>query len=152
MNAAAPEICPRAAENGIGRPGSPFKITGECNWREDRTCSYCGSFHPDDFMACLEAGTVVLTPTDKSYKVYVHLYAGEPERAPEGTHPDVARSIERTYPHGKPMGGPAGKFYFQHLSVDQRIRFIELLNQGRFKINSPGCFYVLPFFCVRTPG
>ena len=39
-------------------------------WREDNTCSFCGSLHPDEFLRRVEAGEV-LTPTDKSYKVYL---------------------------------------------------------------------------------
>lgn len=41
-------------------------------WPEDGTCHYCGSLLPETFVACLEAGTIKLTPTDKVYKVYVH--------------------------------------------------------------------------------
>lgn len=42
------------------------------------------------------------------------------------------------------------KFYFQHLSVDQRKRFVELHNAKTFKLAFPGHFYVLPFFMVRA--
>lgn len=35
-----------------------------------RACSYCGSMHPDDVFAAIEAGKM-LDPTDKNYKVYV---------------------------------------------------------------------------------
>lgn len=38
------------------------------------------------------------------------------------------------------------KFYFQHLSEDQKTRFVELLNQRAIKIGYPRHFYVLPFF------
>lgn len=39
-------------------------------WRVDRSCSYCGSMHPDDFMRYCEEGKR-LGSTDKNYKVYV---------------------------------------------------------------------------------
>lgn len=45
--------------------------------------------------------------------------------------------------------GKAHKFYFQHLSIDQRKRFVELLNSGTMKVGYPGRFYQLPFFCSR---
>lgn len=49
------------------------------NYRPDgnRTCSYCGSIHPDDLMAiCRKIPTddrYAVEPTDKSYKVYVRI-------------------------------------------------------------------------------
>ncbi|MEA3042986.1 MAG: hypothetical protein QOH47_824 [Sphingomonadales bacterium] len=86
------------------------------NWRDDRTCSYCGSLHPDDFMEQVEAGAELI-PTDKRYKVYI-------------------RSAERGQQ----------KFYFEHLDNAQRDRFLELLNAAGLKLALPGFFYVLPFF------
>ncbi|MES2671608.1 MAG: hypothetical protein V4673_14490 [Pseudomonadota bacterium] len=47
-----------------------MQLEHKSHWRADRTCSYCGSMHPDDVFAAIEAGSQ-LTPTDKSYKVYV---------------------------------------------------------------------------------
>lgn len=40
------------------------------------------------------------------------------------------------------------KFYFQHLSVDQRKRFVDLYNDKTLKLAFPGHFYVRPFFMV----
>lgn len=115
-----PEFCPRAVENG-GGPNSPFNspYNGEMTWREDDTCSYCGSLNPATFMARLEAGDVELTPTDKNYKVYAD---------------------------GAGLRGHS-KFYFQHLNEEQKQRFIELYNERKLKMAYPGHFYVLPFFC-----
>ncbi len=42
------------------------------------------------------------------------------------------------------------KFYFQHLSEAEKLEFLDLLNQGKIRIGSPGHFYVLPFFAVRA--
>lgn len=42
------------------------------------------------------------------------------------------------------------KFYFQHLSVEERKRFIELLNAKKMKLAYPGHFYRMPFFCQRV--
>lgn len=47
------------------------------------------------------------------------------------------------------IGDGHGKFYFQHLSVDQRYAFLALLKNKALKIGYPGHFYVLPFFIVR---
>jgi hypothetical protein len=38
------------------------------------------------------------------------------------------------------------KFYFQHLSEDQRREFFELYRDGKLNVGYPGRFYVLPFF------
>ncbi|EPR09880.1 hypothetical protein M527_07070 [Sphingobium indicum IP26] len=115
-------FCPRG-------PGadSPFNapFNGEATWQEDRTCSYCGSLHPDVLFEQIEKGAQ-FGPTDKSHKVYVHLID------------HVVRG--------------AGKFYFQHLDQSQRGKFIELLNAGAVNIGYPGHFYVLPFFAMRAPS
>lgn len=59
--------CPRGAG-----PDSPFKspFDGHAHWREDGTCSYCGSMKPAIFLEMVEDGREVI-PTDKDYKVYV---------------------------------------------------------------------------------
>ena len=57
--------CPRRAE---GCPA--FLRDKKDTWRDDRTCSFCGSMHPDDFMVAAATGAE-LGPTDKNYKVYV---------------------------------------------------------------------------------
>jgi len=46
-------------------------------WRDDRTCSCCGSIHPDDFMTLARSGEAEIGPTDKRYKAYVE--GGEQE-------------------------------------------------------------------------
>lgn len=114
-------ICPRREEDGTG-PGSPyFESDNKDTYRGDDTCSYCGSLNPDIFMEWLEAGDVELTPTDKNYKVYV-----------EGSK---ARSHT--------------KFYFQHLSPEQKMRFVALMNANALRLAEPGHFYVLPFFASK---
>lgn len=45
------------------------------------------------------------------------------------------------------MATTHAKFYFQHLSPEQRTRFVELINERKMKVGMPGHFYVLPFFC-----
>lgn len=95
-----------------------FKLPAMDFIRSERgTCSYCGSMDADAFMARVEAGTIEIGTTDKDYKVYVH---GE--------------------------GIKAIKFYFQHLSVEQRMRFVELMNEKRIKFEGGQGFYVKPFF------
>jgi hypothetical protein len=46
--------------------------------------------------------------------------------------------------------GATEKFYFQHLSIEQRKAFIDLLNSRKLSIGEPGHFYVLPFFMQRA--
>lgn len=58
-----------------------------------------------------------LGPTDKSYKVYVKLKNEKTE-----------------------------KFYFQHLSEENKKKFVDLINDKKLKIGFPGHFCVLPFF------
>lgn len=112
-------FCPRAIENG-GGPDSPFHapMNGEATWRDDATCSYCGSMKPEAFFRAVEAGSTVV-PTDKNYKAYVR-EAGAPRD---------------------------GKVYFQHFDEADKHRFIELVNSKRMTIGMPGHFYRIPFFC-----
>ena len=105
--------CPRRAE------GSPaWSKPEDDKWRDDKTCSYCGSLHPDDFMRLAEEGKPI-TPTDKNYKAYID---------------------------------KSTKFYFQHLSEDQKKKFIELLNSKKLTLEYPGHFYNLPFFISGPRG
>ncbi len=67
MNGAdVPFACPRRTEEF-----GPWDHSAAIDtWREDRTCSFCGSLAPETFMRLAGEGTD-LTPTDKNYKVYV---------------------------------------------------------------------------------
>lgn len=144
-----PQFCPRAVENG-GGPGSPFKppLNGEMKWREDHTCSYCGSLNPDEFMRRLEARDVTLVPTDKSYKVYVE-GPGFTQTFRDCPRDAICKGPEEcTHWATRAVGGT--KFYFQHLSPEQQVRFIELYNSRCLRIGVPGYFYQLPFFCRRV--
>lgn len=117
-------VCPRRVE---APPGWLAQHADHDRWElrdGRRCCSWCGSTNPDDLMAALRDGAVELGPTDKSYKAYVHA-------APGGEH--------------------QGKFYFQHLSREQQVEFIDLVNAKAFPIGFPGRFYVLPFFARPQP-
>lgn len=70
-------------------------------------------------MQWLELGQKI-TPTDKSYKSYVSC----------------------------PNGGEA-KFYFQHLTPEQKKRFVELHNENKIGFEYPGYLYTFPFFMVE---
>lgn len=120
-------------------------------WREDDSCSYCGSLNPDVFMARVEAGDVELVPTGKSYKVYLES-VGEAFRQTYRDCPmDSAPHMPAVCPHWVTRRVEHAKFYFEHLSDEQRRRFVELLNERKLKIGYPGHFYVLPFFIAREP-
>jgi hypothetical protein len=47
-----------------------FKLPEFDTWRDDKTCSYCGSLSEAAFFEALDAKEK-LGPTDKNYKVYV---------------------------------------------------------------------------------
>lgn len=134
-----------------------------------RSCSYCGSISPDELFAAIEAGAEI-GPTDKSYKVYVdlpHPESGQPCVVSSANFKFAVDAIEVTeenigtlpldsYQRANYLGhwvqiskrGPAAhaKFYFQHLSVEQQQRFIDLLNAKKINIGMPGYFYARPFF------
>lgn len=112
-------VCPRRRETF--RPTTrPWHLD---YWRDDRTCSYCGSMHPDDFMDGARAGWEI-GPTDKNYKAYMALRT-------DSDH------------------GYTSKVYFQHLSREDREEFADLLNLGKLNVGYPGQFYRRPFFLAR---
>lgn len=138
-----------------------------------RACSYCGSLSPDELFAAIEAGCE-LGPTDKSYKVYVDLPEPNPDQmrvvSAATSKPDHGNWVQAseenravieasgwTYREGEWIQfgakGPTinAKFYFQHLSEDECMRFVDLFNAKKIKIGSPGHFYVFPFFMKRAP-
>ena len=65
-------ICGYRKVQGSAIADSVFKQDGPNldTWLGDRSCSYCGSMHPDDFMRYCGEGKR-LGSTDKDYKVYV---------------------------------------------------------------------------------
>lgn len=127
--------CPRAEESPM------FIFDGSAIWMKDNRCSYCGSLHPDILMERLEHQDAIVAPTDKNYKIYVKAKMdAEPfsqtysQRTTDNEREWITRNVSQT------------KFYFQHLSKDQMVRFIELLNEGKLNLDYPGRFYVKPFF------
>ncbi len=165
--------CPRRSEDWRPLPdgqADTWRRRGRAD--QPRTCSYCGSLHPGDFLDLALAGAQ-LGPTDKDYKVYVDWPdpdAGVPwiyaSANFEKTDPDWLKVTDEnvaTLPgDGHPIVGhyvciepksatQHGKFYFPHLDEAQKRQFVELLNAKRLTIGSPGHFYRLPFFAVSEP-
>jgi len=56
--------CPRRNE------GYGYGVEGKDSWRDDNTCSFCGSLNPAKVLAEIEAGERVI-PSDKAYKMYL---------------------------------------------------------------------------------
>lgn len=97
-------------------------------------CSFCGSLHPGKFLELIARGWSV-GPTDKNYKAYLHQVFTGPERtAVPGEPLPVLEQFRQS------------KFYYMHLSEEQRQQFIGLYNDGVMRIGDPGYFYVLPYF------
>ena len=117
--------CPRRAENMFPQVMYPSEDTWEKRG-EVSHCSYCGSMDPVEVLQFMHEGCS-LGPTDKNYKVYV-------------SH-----------------GFVSSKFYFQHFDKPQMDEFINIVNgeypnEPKFKIDYPGYFYVLPYFCKPKKG
>ena len=77
-------LCPRRIEvqDRIGTPAHDHWLKFKAA-HGNRVCSFCGSLHPDDFLALVKASaeaqadasyetSVQIEPSDKSYKLYVH--------------------------------------------------------------------------------
>lgn len=155
--------CPRRGESHFG--SSPEFARDNDYDPLDDTCSHCGSLNPETLMARLEAGDVTLGSTDKSYKVYVENDGGSSFKQ---SYRDCPQDKEMTGINGNKYmvsscdkgpdfcthwitrETPGTKFYFQHLSGDQKKHFIQLFNDKRIKFQGGYGFYVLPFFISKS--
>jgi len=158
--------CPRKSEATLSS-----QIDHVSHWREDRTCSYCGSIAPAFLFESIEINCQI-GPTDKNYKIYVDLIEPNPEELQvvgvstdkkfgDGwTTADMEILKSQGFNGGSyksmrlaPRGSTRhGKFYFQHFSKEECHRFIDLMNNGKLNIGYPGHFYVLPYFIsYKTP-
>lgn len=111
--------CPRRKESflRITKPETDY-------WKENNTCSYCGSLNPDKVMELIEANQVEVGPTNMNHKIYLR---------------------------GPGLQEGQATVYFQHFNDEQQKRLIELLNKKTAKIDSPGYFYTLPYFVEKKP-
>lgn len=172
MNAEHPEACfdcGRMAESP-----SWSQRFGHAFWEADRTCSYCGSAHPEDFLNAVADGFQV-TPTDKNYKAYVDLpnrnpgakrvmgaSSGDPRPSDKWVAASTLTDEQLVEMGWSPNSGSHryswflidevgatrnAKFYFQHLSQAQRDQFIDLYNAQVMKLAYPHYFYTRPYFC-----
>ena len=130
------------------------------------SCSHCGSLSPDVFMAKIREGWIV-EPTDKGYKAYLDQpYTAEElesiktgsaiwqharmMKLDEGLTDEEAAAAANAhwskYEAPEHKGRTVAKFYYQHLSQEQRTEFLELHNSGAMRLSYPGHFYVRPYF------
>lgn len=130
-----------------------------------RACRYCGSMHPDELFAAIEAGAMV-TGTDKNYKIYVEPAHPDPDGArvigASDRKPDYGTGwVEVTDENRESLGwagrykfaqiGKNGrtahlKFYFEHLDEAAQQRFIDLYNEKKINLEPHFGLYVAPFF------
>lgn len=101
------------------------EIPPKDHWRNDGTCSYCGSMSPERLFAVLGAGAQ-LGPTDKNYKIYVDVGDQEATMA--------QRSAVKS-------AGGGGKFYTVNLNSDNALRLRTMIMEGTVAIGYPGYFY-----------
>lgn len=117
----APETqkCPRRAEAPMApgadetapdhwRPGAEAWDYFPWHWNP-RTCSFCGSLHPDDAMRLLREGWAEEKATGKDYKAYL---------SPPADTEALRRGLTRGGPD-KPLSAPLPKLYVHHLSKEQ---------------------------------
>lgn len=114
--------CPRRAENGMDDSNGPFRGAGE---NLDTYKSGHGLIGQS--RGCSYCGS--MHPDDFM------------EAMREGKELGVTDKNYKAY-----VAGDGGKFYFQHLSAEQRHEFIEMLNAGTVRFGWPGRFTVLPYF------
>lgn len=113
-----PFSCPRR----FSFDPAPSDLWEKRNYSDGIThCSYCGCMNNDTFMELLENEKITIGTTDKNYKVYVHMR-------------DDTSEVLRA------------NFYFQHLTEEQKRRFVDLYNDNKVHFDQGGDFYVTPYF------
>lgn len=115
--------CPRRAENGMERDDTPFLHAGsnKDTWGK----------RSDGRLHCGYCGSV------KPEEFMEYLAAGG--------------ELGVTDKNYKAYLGDAGsgKFYYQHLSMEQQREFIDMINRHEVHFGYPGFFTVLPYFVGR---
>lgn len=142
------------------------------HWRDDATCSYCGSLMPAKLFEAIEKGAPIAA-TDKNYKLYVEIdnpkageprvvsscnFAIDPARLEAEGWQVVTDALRQQFDllpsHRFVQIRPdeakvTAKVYFQHFTEAERHRFLDLMNAGRLTFRVGVGFYVLPFFVHR---
>jgi hypothetical protein len=158
--------CPRQRDEAV----LPSQREHRAHWRDDSTCSYCGSLSEGALFEAIERGDEI-HPTDKNYKIYIVIpnpdagkmrvvsaanYQCEGDGWVQVTEevlpslPAEARDDLGKWVQIAPTEATKhAKFYFQHLTEFGRGYFLRLYNEGKLKLAYPGYFYVLPFFVAR---
>lgn len=114
--------CPMRTADGAG-PGSPFHAPEE-----------------GDQFRQLNGGSATCT------------YCGSISESDLFKAIEEQREITPTDKNYKVYVGPSGKFYFQHLSHEGQLHFINLVNEKKVKFGEPGYLYVLPYFMkLKSP-
>lgn len=117
--------CPRRVEDGTDREDSPFTFGGSNKDTWDVR-------EHDGLLHCAYCGSV--DPTQ--FIDYLR----------NGGQLGVTDKNYKAY-----LGDAGrGKFYYQHLSLEQRAEFIRMLNAKEVNFGWPGHFTVLPFFIGRA--
>lgn len=126
-----PMVCPRRMPGYPYRKDLPDHDTWETNrwgrpddkWPEElgtppRTCSFCGSVHPDDAVRLIKEGWEI-GPTDKFYKWYLEVpgSTARNEAFIESLGNEEKMDELRALPHHEVL--PCVKFYSHHASPEQ---------------------------------
>ncbi len=109
-------------------------------------------------MVCPRRAELFQRPTEKSADCWEDRAGARACSYCGSAHPDdfmrlaaEGATVLPTDKDYKTYVGPAErKFYYPHLSADQRRAFVELYNQKKVNIGYPGHFYVLPYFMRRA--
>lgn len=131
---------------------APLDKKGELldGWDLAGECSYCGSVSPGVLFARLNAGNVIVTPTDKNYKIYLDATPGSPLFRRQFRTDNDSSGDPTKWVWGS-AEVPTVKFYFQHLTLEQREQFIALYNDKKMQMAYPHQFYVTPYFADELP-
>lgn len=104
------------------------------NWSwKPRTCSFCGSVHPEDAIKLLKEGWEVET-TGKSYKRYLEPpgYRKAMEKLLGNVRQRNLDAKDNPFDNNETWSPtPPAKFYTHHLNEDTLKRFNEAIDEGR---------------------
>jgi hypothetical protein len=123
-------MCPRRKEAGPWRQ-VPDDFWRDNRWQKEegweidfipRSCSFCGSIHPEDAIILLNMGWEVELTT-KRYKRYLHPSGFKKRMEEVLTAIKEGKEVDEDKPEGYWEPSPVVKLYTMHFSKEQMERF-----------------------------
>ena len=121
--------CPRFARSILPGPGFVPSWSAE-----DGRCTFCGSIQPDALFEAIVNDAEIYS-ANKNNKVFIRFVEFDPDTG-------LRKAVDE----------PEEIFQFEHFVVEERERFVQLLNAGDIRFGYPGYLLTQPYFVQKVNG